>query len=121
MFAKSFKARLGSGFVDTPFDVKKEFGEARPPVRVFTHNGYSYRSTVAVYGSKNYVPFRRERREAARVKAGDIVEVTVVPDTEVRRIEPPPELSSLHSQRVALQKPSGSDSIRRIKRSTRKP
>ena len=29
-----------------------------------------------------------------RVKAGDIVEVTVVPDTEARRIEPPPELSA---------------------------
>ncbi len=93
MSAKSFKAKLGSGFVELPFDVKKEFGKARPPVRV-SINGYSYRSTIAVYGGKYYVPIRRERRAAAGVQAGDILEVTIVLDTEVRRVEPPPELSA---------------------------
>jgi bifunctional DNA-binding transcriptional regulator/antitoxin component of YhaV-PrlF toxin-antitoxin module len=93
MSAKSFKVRLGSGFVEIPFDVKKQFGRARPPVSVSV-NGYSYRSTIAVYSGKYYVPLRRERREEAGVKAGDIVEVTIVPDTEFRRVEPPPELSA---------------------------
>ncbi len=91
MSAKSFKTRLGSGFVELPFNVKKEFGKARPPVRV-SINGYSYPSTVAVYGGKYYVPVRKDRREAADVKAGDIVDVTITQDTEVRRIDPPPEL-----------------------------
>jgi hypothetical protein len=31
MSAKSFKTKLGSGFVELPFDAKKEFGKARPP------------------------------------------------------------------------------------------
>lgn len=93
MSVKSFKAKLRRGFVQLPFDVKKEFGKARPPVRI-SINGYSYQSTIAVYGGKYYVPVRRERREAAGVEAGDIVEVTIVPDTEVRRVEPPPELSA---------------------------
>lgn len=93
MSAKSFKIRLGSGFVELPFDVKEEFGKARPPVKVFI-NGYRYRSTVAVYGGKYYVPVRRARQEAAGVKAGDIIEVTIAPDTEVRRVELPPELSA---------------------------
>ena len=91
MPAKSFRVRLGSGFVKLPFDVKKEFGRARPPVKV-SINGYSFRSTIAVYGGKYYVPVRGERREAAGVQAGDIVEVGIEPDTEVRRVEPPPEL-----------------------------
>lgn len=91
MSTKSFRTKLGSGFLELPFDVKKQFGKARPPVRV-SINGYSYGSTVAVYGGRYYVPVRRDRREAAGVKPGDIVKVTIAPDTEVRRVEPPPEL-----------------------------
>ena len=97
MSAKRFKAKLGSDagalFVEVPFDVKKEFKKARPPVKVSV-NGYSYRSTISVYGGKYYLPVRRERREAAGVKAGDIVEVTVQLDTEVRTVDPPAALSA---------------------------
>lgn len=91
MTVKSFRTKLGSGFVELPFDVKKQFGTARPPVRV-SINGYSYRSTVAVYGGRYYVPVRRDRREVAGVKPGDIVKMTIAPDTEARRVEAPPEL-----------------------------
>ena len=97
MSAKRFKAKLGADagalFVEVPFDVKKEFGKARPPVKV-SINGYRYRSTISVYGGKYYLPVRRERREAAGVKAGDLVEVTIQPDTEVRRVDPPAALSA---------------------------
>ena len=48
MSAKSFRAKLGakghSLFFEVPLDVRKEFGKARPPVKV-TINGYTYRST----------------------------------------------------------------------------
>ncbi len=95
MAAKKFKAVLGSDagnlFFEVPFDVKKEFGKARPPVKV-SINGYSYRSTIAVYGGKFYVPVRKERREGAGVKGGDMVEVTLALDTAPRRVTPPPEL-----------------------------
>lgn len=93
MAGKSFKGKLGEGFVELPFDVKKEFGKARPPVNVCI-NGISYRSTVAVYGHKYLVPVRRDRREAAGVQAGDIIEVTITPDTKARRVEPPPDLKA---------------------------
>jgi len=94
MSAKSFKTKLGSGFVELPFDARKEFGKARPPVRI-SINGYSFRSTIAVYGGRYYVPVRRERREAAGVKPGDIVQVTIAPDTEARTVEPPAELAAV--------------------------
>ena len=37
-------------FIEIPLDVRAVFGRARPPVTV-TMNGYTYRSTVAVYGT----------------------------------------------------------------------
>lgn len=93
MSAKSFKVRLGKGFVELPFDVRKEFGKARPPVKI-SINSFTYRSTIAIYGGKYYVPVRKDRQEAAGVKPGDIVEVIILPDTEVRSVEPPPELAT---------------------------
>jgi hypothetical protein len=98
MAIRRFRARLGSEeralFVIVPFDVRKEFGKARPPVKVSV-NGYSYRSTISVYDGKYYLPVRSDRREAVGVKAGDIVEVTIAPDTEVRQVEVPAELAAL--------------------------
>ncbi len=54
MAVKKFKATLGaedpgSLFFEVPFDVKAEYGRARPPVLV-SINGYSFRTTIAVYG-----------------------------------------------------------------------
>lgn len=96
MPVKKFSARLGAEghalFFEVPFDVKQEFGKARPPVRVSV-NGHSYRSTVSVYGGKYYLPVRREHREAVGLKQGDIVRVTVAPDTAARTVQPPPALS----------------------------
>jgi len=34
MLVKSFKTTLGNGFAELPFDVKQEFGTARPPVKI---------------------------------------------------------------------------------------
>ena len=96
MSQKKFSARLGADagalFVEVPFDVKKEFGKARPPVKV-SINGHSFPSTVAVYGGKYYLPVRKDRREAAGVQAGETVTVTVALDTDVRKVAPPRDLS----------------------------
>ena len=97
MPSKTFSATLGSDagslFIEIPFDVKNDFGRARPPVKV-SIAGYSYRSTVSVYGGKYYLPVRREIREATGVSAGDTVEVTVELDSEVRSVELPSPLAS---------------------------
>lgn len=46
MSARTFKAKLGGDggalFVEVPFDVKKEFGKARPSV-IGSVGGHSYR------------------------------------------------------------------------------
>src|SRR5215472_18575541 len=104
MSAKNFHARLGAEgralFFEVPFDVKKEFGKARPPVKVSV-NGHTYRSTVSVYGGKYYLPVRSERRDAAGLKHGDIIRVTVALDTAARTVQPPPELSAAFAKNSA--------------------
>ena len=99
MLVKSFKTTLGNGFVELPFDVRQEFGTARPPVKI-SINGRSYRSTVCVYGGKYLVPVRKDR-QAAGVKPGDIVKVTIAPDAEERTVEPPPDLKAALSQNAS--------------------
>lgn len=65
-------------FVVVPFDVKAEFGAARAPVTV-TIGGFTWDSTIAVYGGRSYLPLRRGVRQAARIEPGDTVTVTVEP------------------------------------------
>lgn len=104
MSAKKFSARLetegGGYFIALPFDVKEEFGRARPPVKASV-NGHGYRTTIAVYDAKYYLGFRKADAAAAGVKAGDIVRVTVEPDTEVREVEMPPELAAALKKNTA--------------------
>lgn len=92
MRTRNFRTKLGDGFIELPFDARAEFGKAKAPVKV-SINGYAYRSTVAVYVGRYYIPVRKERSEAAGVKAGDIVRIAVALDMEVRAVEPPPELA----------------------------
>ena len=56
--------RHGSGtLLEVPFDVRATFGKARAPVRG-TVNGHPFRTTVATYGGRYFLGFRREIREA---------------------------------------------------------
>ena len=81
------------GPVEVPFDVREIFGEARPPVLV-TINGFTYRSTVAVYGGRYYVPLKRANAEAAGVEEGVPVTVTIEPDSAPREVAVPPDLAA---------------------------
>lgn len=65
----------------------------RPPVRV-TIGNYTYRSTVAAYGDVFMLPVSAENREAAGIKAGDEIEVTIELDTEPRTVEVPNDLAA---------------------------
>jgi Bacteriocin-protection, YdeI or OmpD-Associated/Domain of unknown function (DUF1905) len=100
MASKTFKTNFGDGGIELPFDVRKEFGKARPPVKV-TINGFTYRSTVSVYGGKYFIPVRKDRQEAAKINLGDICKVTVASDTEAREVDPPPDLKAAFAKNTA--------------------
>ena len=75
--------------------------EKKPRVKV-SLNGYTYRSTVQVYGGQFSLPFSAADREAAGAKAGDQVEVTLELDLEPRTVEVPDDLSAALSERGML-------------------
>jgi hypothetical protein len=78
-------------FFEVPLDVPAVFGQARPPVRVRI-GGHTYRSTIAVYGGRYFVPLNRQNREAAGVAAGDEVTVELEADTDERTVTLPDDL-----------------------------
>jgi hypothetical protein len=57
-------------------------------------NGYSYRSTVAVYSGRYFIPLAKEHRDAAGVKANDKVEVTLELDTAPREVDVPKDFAA---------------------------
>jgi len=95
--ARKFRCKIDTAgadsltFISIPFDVREVFGKARLPVRL-TINDFTYRTTICVMGGKYCVPLRKSNREGAGVKAGDIVEVSVVPDTDPRLVDVPADL-----------------------------
>ena len=80
-------------YFEVPLDVRALFGRARPPVSV-TINSHTYRTTVAVYGGRYYLPLNRMNREAAGVGAGDVIEVGLAADDEDRTLEIPDALAT---------------------------
>ena len=91
-----FEGRLesdqGACFIRLPAEVLAALGRGkRVPVKV-TINGYTYRTTVAVYGGKYYLGVRREIRDAAGVAAGEQHIVGLEYDAELRIADLPQAL-----------------------------
>jgi hypothetical protein len=80
-------------FIEIPLDVRAIFGRARPPVTV-TINGYTYRSTVAVYGEGYFLPVNKANRAGAAVDAGDRVTVELAEDQAARTVAVPDDLGA---------------------------
>ncbi|HQU84174.1 MAG TPA: YdeI/OmpD-associated family protein [Pyrinomonadaceae bacterium] len=79
--------------ITIPFDVEKTFGAKRVPVKV-TINGAQHRSTIVKMNGKYVVGVPKVFREAANVKAGETISVTIEKDTEKRVVEIPDDLAA---------------------------
>jgi hypothetical protein len=66
-------------------------GSKRAPV-VVTVAGYSYKSTVGVMGGRTLISLPKAHRDAAGLKAGAAVTVTLELDEGHRTVEVPPQL-----------------------------
>jgi len=79
--------------IEVPASVMATLSEKkRIPVNV-TLNGVGYRSTIAVYGGRFYVPARKEIRDAAKLGAGKRAHVTLEADTAERTVMVPSDLA----------------------------
>ena len=79
--------------LNVPFDAKEVFGKARAPV-VVKVGAHTFRSTICVMGGERFIPLRRSNREAAGVKAGESVKVTLTADEAPRVVKPPRDLAA---------------------------
>jgi Domain of unknown function (DUF1905)/Bacteriocin-protection, YdeI or OmpD-Associated len=90
--------------VEVPAKVVEALGSSRRPLVRVTINGHTYRNAIAVMGGKYMLGISSDVREAARVKAGDQIDVDVELDTEKREVEVPPELKKALTRDAATQK-----------------
>ena len=88
--------------------------QKRPKVKV-SLNGYTYRSTVAVFGDVFMLPVSQAHREAAGLAPGDPVEVTLELDQEPRNVDVPADLMEALSA-----KPGAVEAFEKLSFSTRK-
>ncbi|HLP49564.1 MAG TPA: YdeI/OmpD-associated family protein [Chitinophagales bacterium] len=85
----------GGVFVFFPYDVKKEFGKPRVPIRC-TIDGEAYRGTMVKYGHPQHMLLvLKAIREKIGKGPGDKVKVWLVEDLEERTIEIPLPLAAM--------------------------
>jgi Bacteriocin-protection, YdeI or OmpD-Associated/Domain of unknown function (DUF1905) len=79
-------------FMEVPLDIPALFdGTKKPPVRVKIKD-HVYRSTIAVYGGRYYLPINRDVKSATGVAAGDEITVEIERDAAKRVVDLPSDL-----------------------------
>lgn len=80
--------------IAVPRSIVDALGSGKKPKVSVSLNGYTYRSTVAVFGGEHFLPLAKVHREAAGVEGGDQVEVTIELDTAPREVDVPKDLAA---------------------------
>lgn len=75
-----------------PPEILESLGGGTRPTVTITVNGFAYTTALGVMGGTAMAPLSAERRAAARVAAGDAVEVDVVLSEAVREVQIPADL-----------------------------
>lgn len=78
--------------IKIPFDVEDMFGSKRVPVKA-TVNGAVYRGSIVRMGGEYLLGIPKAFREAAGIKAGDNIVVTLEPDVSERTVDVPEDLA----------------------------
>ena len=90
--------------IRVPPKVVAELGSSKKPAVRVTVNGYSYRTTVATVSGEFMIPVSGEVRRAARVEAGDNLEVNIELDTEPREVTVPPDFRAALSRETSARR-----------------
>ena len=92
-FTTTIKMDGNNTGIEVPPEVIAQLGTSKKPPVVVTVAGYTYRNTVAVMGGLYMISLSKANREAAGVKGGDKVEVTLELDTAPRTVDVPDDLA----------------------------
>jgi hypothetical protein len=80
--------------IRVPDAVVAALGSGKRPAVTVTINGFTYRSTVAVFGDESWVGVSAENRAGTGVAAGDTVDVDMELDTAPREVSVPADLAA---------------------------
>jgi hypothetical protein len=87
-------AEVNATGLPVPPEIVAALGAGKKPRVKVSIGGYTYRTSVATVSGTFMLSLSAENREAAGVKAGDQVEVTLEVDTEPRTVEIPADLAA---------------------------
>ncbi|MBI2763809.1 MAG: DUF1905 domain-containing protein [Chloroflexi bacterium] len=77
-----------------PASIVEQLGGGRRPAVRVTIKGYTYRSTVAVYGGEYLLGVNADNRAAAGVQAGVLLDVDIELDTAPREVTVPEDFAT---------------------------
>ena len=81
--------KLNAGFIEFPYDVKKEFGNGRVKVKALLDGHFYQGSLVNMGGECHWLGITLEVRKATGKNPGDKVHVVIEEDKEERIVEVP--------------------------------
>ena len=91
--------------IEIPAAVVDGLGAGKRPKVYVTINDYTYRSSIAVMNGKFMVGISAENRAACHVIGGDVVDVEITVDNDVRTVDVPEDLArALKADRAAKKK-----------------
>ena len=90
--------------IKIPEEIIEKLGGGKKPLVKVTINNFTYRSAVAVMGGAYMVGVNAANREAAKVKGGDRIEVSIELDTEIRTVEVPAEFQKVLNRNAGAKK-----------------
>jgi len=81
---------INAGYFEFPYDVYDSFGK-KGQIRVYAEvNGYKFRGALAKMGNEcHFLGLKKEHRLNAKVNYGDIVNVKIWEDKDIRIVEIP--------------------------------
>lgn len=94
--------KLDATGITIPFDVEEVFGAKRVQIKA-TVSGAVYRGSIVRYGGKYMLGPAKVFREAAGIKAGDEIPVTLEHDVSERTVDVPADLAKLLKKDKVLQ------------------
>jgi len=80
--------------ITVPPDVVESLGGGKRPAVTVTLKKHSYRTTIAPMGGVFLIPVSAEHRNAAGIRAGDLLDVSVELDAAPREVEVPADLAA---------------------------
>jgi len=80
--------------LEVPAEIVQGLGGGGHPKVSVTVNGYTFRTSIARMGGRFMLGVSAERRTAAGVSAGDVLDVDVELDTAPREVDVPEELAA---------------------------